>query len=377
MDKTEGEMDLTLLSASSFVSNSTEEAEKEEENKENTGEVGSQAGSDTSGTATENSATANEEPTTEATTAARTETKTYFPVNSTAIMDTINNWNEDHEGTEKYVLVTDKLLTKDEYKPLADEYIDAENNTKCATPSTIEKAITYSGLKLYVKATVGDTKDSDGKTVETGYNYDFLGYYENEGQTYQIVIQPRTATYKSNNNFSVETQTVSSCYQVYLVNATKIENETEENINKMVELVFYDANDSSADLAACDPDNWVKSTVTDSLYTYYYYKDILASGATTTPLLKAVKFKDTFSDDIADAQFDLKVDLLSTQATFDAAAATFGDDDPNVNTAKTFRDFTGIIKETSATTLTEGLNGGEDSSDTIDDSTLIEEVDDN
>jgi hypothetical protein len=190
-------------------------------------------------------------------------------------------------------------------------------------------------VTLYVKVSEGKSTTSDS-VVENGYNYEFIGYYTettSDGDKY-YAVSVTDPTYDSsstisevahavNNKLSVTVQPTKKCTYTYndAAGQTAIDN--------MVELIFNGTD------GAVDTDKWYVQTLdtdgTAPKTTYYYYKPILKSGTTTEPLLKAVKFKDTFTGEVYDAQFDLNVKMTSTQAIYEAAETTFKAETSGVN----------------------------------------------
>jgi predicted ribosomally synthesized peptide with SipW-like signal peptide len=264
---------------------------------------------------------------------------TYFTVNKDAIDATAANYKDVDGSDGEYVELTQTKLagitdTTDPLYPLKDKLFIPDN------------------VKLYVKATSGDSDISntnasgDSATVETGYNYDFLGYATDaDGNAYEITISPsRTdidyttdVTYGAPITSSIDEPLIISVYKATQVelklnginnneNSTTKDAETDwATFNKLVQLDFYDdafndENNQITDLTAGT--NWYYRNG------YFYYNSVLESGATTKPLLKSVTYKSDFDGKIGDLEvtdivYKLTVENVSTQATVTAAVDTF------------------------------------------------------
>jgi predicted ribosomally synthesized peptide with SipW-like signal peptide len=272
----------------------------------------------------------------------------YFTVNNVAIDTTATSY-EDVDGSEgKYVKLTqtdlEAVAETDPLYPLKDKLYIPENVT------------------LYVKATSGDSDISntnasgDSATVETGYNYDFLGYATDANDNaYEITISPsRTkmdyttdVTYGAPITSSIDEPLIISVYKATQVelklnginnneNSTTKDAETDwATFNKLVQLDFYD------DAFNKDNNQITDYTAGDDWYYrngYFYYNSVLESGDTTKPLLKSVTYKSDFDGKIGDLEvtdivYKLTVENVSTQATVTAAYDTFKADDTTLTEA--------------------------------------------
>jgi alternate signal-mediated exported protein len=235
----------------------------------------------------------------------------YFTVDAEAIEKTVTAWNNDTANEkQKYVLLQDSDL-----KALA-----AGLDTK--------------KVVIYVKQSTANSKETDSYVTETGVNYDFIGYYDtgktidNENNVLNSTASGKKLAYELNikptivDNQTVKTDATSGktsithdytsstlAVTLYDAELKVIKNNSstkdEENISTYIQLEF---NPES---------NWYFSDG------YYYYQKVLASGGSTTPLLKAVRFKDDVGNEIANAVYQLTVISDSTQAVEDAATATW------------------------------------------------------
>ncbi len=192
--------------------------------------------------------------------------------------------------------------------------------------STLKDVITVpSGVTLYVKESTGDTDITSSATTETK-KYEFLGYYEEGGTAYEIDIaidnSALTAYGYTNDDgyITIETgtTTISSSLSFSLY---QVEETTATDYNTYIKLNFYNPTEGYG----YDTSNWCESEVEDNVY---YYKHKLASGATTTPLLNSVTFRDDVDmTDITNIKVDIVVDSQSTQAIMEAGIDTFSTDD--------------------------------------------------
>lgn len=215
------------------------------------------------------------------------------------------------------------------------------------------------GVTLYVKKSTGETTVESSTVVETE-KYEFLAYYtdtndNNNNKTYEVDIAVDNTDlsgygYSDEDGFIVvkgDTSDVSSALKFSLYNTDKYttdatatgnnvktlatiptdpaEGEDEGVINDIFDVItlnFYNTNGNGE----LDTDNWYKNDVTDAngnvTDTYYYYRNVLESGATTTALLDSVTFNGKVPN-ITDLVFNLTVNMDSTQALVDAAVATF------------------------------------------------------
>jgi hypothetical protein len=145
---------------------------------------------------------------------------------------------------------------------------------------------------------------------------------------------------------------------LYLTQKNKYEYTTKmgkEVIDKAITLYF--CGDDGKDSTALSK-KWVKTTVATNdggEVMYFYYKDVLQSGATTAPLLNAVKLNDDFIYDIYEASFDLNVVNLSTQAYKESAQTVFGASDKSFDADKVY---SSVVE--SSEDKKENENGGDD-----------------
>jgi alternate signal-mediated exported protein len=237
----------------------------------------------------------------------------YFTVDAEAIEKTVATWNAaDTAETQQYKKIQ-------------------ESDLKDLVTST---GIDTSKVVIYVKQSTGNSEDADTQVIETGTNYDFIGYYDtgktidNENNVlndtatgkklaYELTITPniidnQTVGVDESSGKTVVTHNYStSTLDIKLSNATlkTIDSNTNtdvaDNISTYIQLEFNEDSD------------WYFSNG------YYYYQNILTSGSSTTPLLKAVRFKDSVGNEIANAVYQLTVVSDSTQAVEDAAVATW------------------------------------------------------
>lgn len=235
----------------------------------------------------------------------------------------------DYDSSKTYVPASkeaiDKLAEADGYVTVISTTALEGNLAPLAGKLTVPENVT-----LYVKVSEGESVTADA-IVESGYNYEFVGYLtdpDDETKVYAITVtdpiyanDPEGSTsnveHTVNNELSITIQpTVLKEYDY-----TTADGQTA--IDKMVTLNFRAADGSDA--SEPNADDWAVRTVTsgDMTTTYYYYKHVLESGSSTTALLNSVTFNSKFEDVIYDAQFDLNVVNISTQAIYDAATDTF------------------------------------------------------
>jgi hypothetical protein len=89
---------------------------------------------------------------------------------------------------------------------------------------------------------------------------------------------------------------------------------------------------------------------------YFYYNKVLPSGATTVPLIKAVRMKNSVGNELINAKYELTVNNDSTQANDDAALAMFkieGFGDTMLNA------YTNIIQTGTGTAVCEQSNAAD------------------
>ncbi len=262
--------------------------------------------------------------------------KTYVKVDAEAIEKTVTNWNADEANKDQ------------QYLPISDVFPDA------SVPS---------GAVIYVKKSLANSKDSDTHVVEHGNNYDFIGYYDTgevtkdvEGSDgndkkicYELSIVPTITDTQSPSDGSANAETdiehtlsVELECGIYEAEEVVVPNDSTE-ISKYIELEFNTKGASSeSDWYFCD--GW------------YYYRGVLASGQSTSALLKAVRFKENAPNDIINATYDLTVVSESTQAVKEAfetwapeATAAAADEDADTATTATTPKFS---YETIITNLT-------------------------
>jgi hypothetical protein len=241
-------------------------------------------------------------------------------VDAPAIEDSVTNWNaQDEDDT-----------TDDFYKVVAAaDGTDASAVTAWNKLAGIIKSGTTSitpvaegtGLHLYAKVDVASSQDSDAKTTETGDNISLLGYYldAENNVAYEVKITPNivyTSNVANDGNPAVDSTSKKSVWTDYIdytkstidvqvYTATKVE-VTDSKISDYVEIEFN--NDGS----------WYYEDG------YFYYRSVLVSGQSTTPLIKAVRLKNDVGDEMINATYNLKVNDESTQATAEAAKGVFG-----------------------------------------------------
>lgn len=228
-------------------------------------------------------------------------TLTYVPASKEAI--------DKLAATDGYVTVTSTTSLDGNLAPLAGKLVVPDNVT------------------LYVKVSEGKSQTADA-IVENGYNYEFVGYLTDETKVYAVTVtdpiydnnpagSTGDVTHAVSNELSITMQpTVLKEFDYTTADG-------QAAIDKMVTLNFRAADGSDA--STPNADDWVSRTVTDGgmTTTYYYYKHVLKSGESTSALLNSVTFNSDFEDVIYDAQFDLNVVNISTQAIYDAADGTY------------------------------------------------------
>jgi alternate signal-mediated exported protein len=239
--------------------------------------------------------------------------ETYVTVNKEAIIDSITNWNKDTSNPQFTQIISGGTTG---YESLVSGY---------TLPSSADN-YTSEGLHIWVKEATASSTDTDKAQVETGKNIEFIGYYVKGTEAYEIEINP-TIVYKAaaagDDNPATDSTTGKSVYtdninldttgskiviNVYKANKQTV---TGTNIKDYVEIEFNEV-DASANTAG-----WIYKDG------YFYYNQILNSGETTIPLIKAVRLKNTVGDEMINATYNLKVYNDSTQATDAAAAAVF------------------------------------------------------
>jgi alternate signal-mediated exported protein len=253
----------------------------------------------------------------------------YVQVDAEAIEKTVETWNAAHESSDDgtYVQLTAKQLT--------DDY---------GVPESVA-----SNLVIYMKTAKADSTDADGKEVENGNNYEFIGYYDtglvekgssntvdetttNKKICYELNIVPTIhdtesvadgVTTSATKTDITHTKSITLDCSIY--KATKVvvdknnSTKSEENISTYIELEFNTAGTSNQS-------DWYY------LDGYYYYRGILPSGQSTTPLLKAVRMRDDVGNDVINATYELTVVSDSTQAVEEAFEGTWGLNSTNYST---------------------------------------------
>lgn len=235
----------------------------------------------------------------------------------------------DYDSDKTYVPASkeaiDKLAASDGYKTVTSATALEGDLAPLAGKLTVPANVT-----LYVKVSEGKSQTADA-IVENGYNYEFVGYLTDpadESKVYAVTVTDPAygndpvgstgdVTHAVSNTLSITMQpTVLKEYDYTTA-------EGQAAIDKMVTLNFRAADGSDATVP--NANDWAVRPVTsgDMTTTYYYYKHVLKSGESTTALLNSVKFNDDFADVIYDAQFDLNVVNISTQAIYDAADGTY------------------------------------------------------
>jgi predicted ribosomally synthesized peptide with SipW-like signal peptide len=256
----------------------------------------------------------------------------YIQVDAEAIEKTVAAWNA--ENTDSFV----KLASEDDYvkyglsKAIFDKYGD--------------------NLVVYVKDSDGTSKDADNDVVENGRNYEYLAYYDTkltdateenttikttttEGGTssdnvnaakkicYEVdveaIVNKDTQNTNTTNNAKETniTHTTGFTLTLSLVEAVPVVVDSNTGDNKLtdyIELEFNKAGDISKDNGNAESD-WYFNAADG----YYYYRGVLTSGKSTTPLLKAVRMRETIADEIYNATYNLTVVSESIQANSEAA----------------------------------------------------------
>lgn len=248
---------------------------------------------------------------------------TYYVADGDAVA--AGNYDSDRTYVPASKEAIDKLAASDGYKTVTSATALEGDLAPLAGKLTVPANVT-----LYVKVSEGKSQTADA-IVENGYNYEFVGYLTDpadESKVYAVTVTDPAygndpagstgdVTHAVSNTLSITMQpTVLKEYDYTTA-------EGQAAIDKMVTLNFRAADGSDA--AVPNVNDWAVRPVTsgDMTTTYYYYKHVLKSGESTTALLNSVKFNDDFADVIYDAQFDLNVVNISTQAIYDAADGTY------------------------------------------------------
>jgi alternate signal-mediated exported protein len=346
--------------------------------------------------------------------------QTAFVVNSTAIEETVKNYNNATENADRpyYAISTDtsgnlvvnKIVYTDGVKSLAT--IDKE--PEWLAPLT-GKLVVPSNVTLYVRPASGtstlvddENGDATDQIVESGWNYEFLGYATNGTDAFEITVTPAKdttsqVTYSTDPSTATGSPITSTLNDVLTIYAYEAEYKNYENVvdpdyytyyatttdaeekaqlatqaerdeawkalNALVQLNYYDSTNFNTD-GVTSPDTTTKGTDWTYRNGFFYYNGILESGATTKPLLESVTFKDTFTGDLGDSEisdvvYQLEVKNWSTQTTIEAALATFNTDtadkdngvvngDDNTLDSTIFGGIVGVeVKAATTTTTTE------------------------
>jgi alternate signal-mediated exported protein len=251
----------------------------------------------------------------------------YVEVDADAIDRTVDTWNSDENhnawSNGGYVKLVATNFTGD----------DDASKALASLAATVPD-----GATIYVKRTFNGSQDSDKQLTENGYNYEFLGYYDtgyvvsstnttNSGTAatgtsaervcYEMIINPtftdsQKVTTDSDTNNVVTHDYIPTALACYVKKATK-ETVTGPDIQKYVELEFNTNGKTNASIAS-------KPVYQSDWYFnngWYYYRGTIESGQSTTPLLNAVRFKDSVTD-VINATYELTVISESTQATENA-----------------------------------------------------------
>jgi alternate signal-mediated exported protein len=303
-------------------------------------------------------------------------------VNKEAIVDSINGWT-DKKVTDDADFV--KLTSDSDYATLL------PNGLSLAAAATDDQKAeglddyTTDGLHLWVKESTGNSQDTDATVTETGTNLEFLGYYVKSGVAYEILIEPSISyvepkvddenpttddtTGKSKFTDTIDTDNSSIAISVYSASETVVSN---ADIANYVEIEF------------ADNGKWFFNADDN----YFYYTGVLASGATTEPLIKAVRLKDNVGDEMINATYNLKVYNDSTQATDAAADSVFATSfstnikgkDTNITPAKGNTDCTYSVNNSTVCSATANsafataFNAGRMQRDQVDTSTSTVEA---
>jgi hypothetical protein len=238
----------------------------------------------------------------------------FVTVDAAAIEDSVENWKDQ---TASY-----KTANFEQVVATADDTAD-ENNTLAGIifsgDTPITTVSTGKGLHLYAKVDTASSQDSDAKTTETGDNISFIGYYlDDKENAYEVKITPNIV-YKSSEagdgNPDVDGDTGKSIWTDYI-----------DYKNSKIDVQVYSA--TEVEVKKSTISDYVEIEFTDNGDWYYengyfYYTKVLASGQSTTPLIKAVRLKNDVGDEMINATYNLKVNDESTQATKEAAEGVF------------------------------------------------------
>ncbi len=158
---------------------------------------------------------------------------------------------------------------------------------------------------------------------DSTYSYEFMGYYTDtdKNKTYSVTVA--SPEYTDGGNTLTSLSVMLQLTQLYTYSYADADGQTV--IDSMTTLNFYNNDDPDNILTAADTDYWTERKVTDgtNTTTYYYYKKIVQSGEATVPLLSSVTFNGDYTTEIYDADFELNVVDVSSQAIYEAAEYTF------------------------------------------------------
>jgi alternate signal-mediated exported protein len=278
-----------------------------------------------------------------------------------AIDKAVIDWNTDNANTDQWVqwVVSGNDATATPKN--ASDKVNKIQSTVTDTEYTPLKDMYLKDVVLYVKVSEGTSKETDGKKYETGYNYEFLGYIKtSDGSYYEIKVTPdksddtpaldykqSTATIDTtgtgnttNDGYNQITSTLNSTLKVKVLDSTHVEysyaNGDGDAIDKIIKVNLNEEIVGTVDNHPANP-LWIKR-VGDDGNILYYYNTVLKSGESTKALVKSVTFRDDYKGypmtdgtyaEISNLVYNLNVTELSTQASIDAAVATFGTEGAN------------------------------------------------
>jgi alternate signal-mediated exported protein len=265
----------------------------------------------------------------------------YVEVDADAIDRTVDTWNSDTNH--------DKWSNGGYVKLVATNFAGDDDVSKALASLA---ATVPDGATIYVKRTFNGSQDSDKQLTENGYNYEFLGYYDtgyvvsstnttNSGTAangtsaervcYEMIIEPtftdsqKVTTVSGTSNVVTHDYipTALACYvkeakKITVTDKTTSTDKADEGktIADYVELEFN--TNGKTTVAGATQSDWYFNNG------WYYYRATLESGQSTTPLLNAVRFKDSV-EDVINATYELTVISESTQATENAFTDMWGD----------------------------------------------------
>jgi alternate signal-mediated exported protein len=310
----------------------------------------------------------------------------YIRVDAEAIEKTVKDWNDAVAEANKTTTTATSDLTQsggttgttsegtdnDDTASSTESTAESTDNNNKYVKLTADELKTLglenysSNLVIYRKASTAYSKNSSGEVVENGINYEYLGYYdtgyvesnvsdEETGKKkicYELNItvpnltdtQSSDGSYNQLTNIDHVASTKISC-SLSKANLVTISTNSEtddpnknKNISDFIELEFNTE-------GASGESDWYYDNG------YYYYRGILASGQSTSPLLKAVRFKEDVGNGMTNLTYNLTVVSDSTQATKEAFNAQWSNDLTEENTEK---DITATTFETIITNLAKG-----------------------